>query len=194
MATSDNRRTLAAIAGVAGPILLAAAVFMPWYGLTLTANGASMSQQALNAIAQHFGNPTFQLQAQGVGLSFQTMIGQQIATVSAHQTLRFISVILLIVAGAGLLMALARLVGARPGATRGPLALIGAAGTICVLFRLFVPPQVESGYLSVSVTWGLWIALLGTLMIAAGDLLWPGDAESPAPAPVVVIPATRRWN
>jgi hypothetical protein len=40
----------------AGAAMLAVSVFLPWYALTLTANGVAAAQQGLNQAAQLFGN------------------------------------------------------------------------------------------------------------------------------------------
>lgn len=94
-------------------MLLAVSVFLPWYGFTLTASGVATAQQNVNSVAQQFGNSAFQGLATSLGNSFNSLVGKQIATVSAHQALKYISVALLVLAGIAIVVTMARLAGSR---------------------------------------------------------------------------------
>jgi hypothetical protein len=171
----DRPRTGDLLATV-GAALLAVSVFQPWYALTLTASGASSAQQALNRVAQQFGNAAFQSQATRVGNAFNTFAGQQLATVSAHQLLKYLSVALLILAAAAFIAALSRLGGASQVGD-GQIALLGLAAALCVLFRMLDRPATEEGALTLSLHWGIWLALGSCLAIIVGGL-WPHSAAS----------------
>ncbi len=169
----DRPRTGDLVATV-GAALLAVSVFQPWYALTLTASGASSAQQALNQVAQQFGNAAFQSQASRVGSAFNEFAGHQLATVSAHQVLKYLSVVLLILAAAAFIAALSALAGASQ-ASGGQIALLGLAAALCVLFRMVDRPAAEEEVLTLSLQWGIWLALGSCLAIIVGGL-WPRNA------------------
>ena len=160
-------------------MLLAVSVFLPWYGFTLTASGVATAQQNVNSVAQQFGNSAFQGLATSLGNSFNSLVGKQIATVSAHQALKYISVALLVLAGIAIVVTMARLAGSR-SQPRGLLALIGFAAALCIVFRMVARPA--SDVFAISLSWGAWLALGSALAIMAGDL-WPGRVTQPDLAP-----------
>jgi len=175
----DRPRTGGLIAAV-GAAVLAVSVFQPWYALKLTASGAASAQQALNNAAQQFGNAAFQSQAQGLGNRFNALAGHQLATLSAHQALKYVSVVLLILAAIAFASALSRLAGASQ-ASGDQIALIGLIATLCVLFRMIARPAAEEEVLSLSLSWGSWLALGSSLAIIVGGL-WSDHARSTTPS------------
>jgi hypothetical protein len=167
-----------------GAALLGVSVFLPWYSVSLTASGAASAQQALNSVAQQFGNATFQAQASTVGAGFNAFAGHQVATLSAHQLLKYISVVLLILAAIALLAALLRLAGASEPIQAGgsQIALVGIVATLCVLFRMVERPVPPEDVFSLSLSWGIWLALVSSAAIIVGGL-WPTSTSRAAGSP-----------
>jgi len=169
----DRPRTGPLVVAV-GAAVLAVSVFQPWYAVTLTASGVASAQQAINNLAVQYGNAAFQAQARGLGSSFTALAGHQVATLSAHQALKYLHVVLLILAAVAFVWALLHLAGAsQPTQASGPqIALIGAMATLCVLFRMVDRPAAQEEVFSLSLSWGAWLALGSSLAIVAGGL-WP---------------------
>ena len=157
-----------------GAALLAVAVFLPWYGVSLTAGGAASAQQTLNNVAQQYGNTTFQSEAKTIGLGFNAFAGHQLATLSAHQALKYINVILLILAGVVFLAAMLSLASSSASASIGgaQLALPGLLACVLVVYRMVDRPVPLQPVFSLSLGWGIWLALVGSFAIVAGSL-WP---------------------
>jgi hypothetical protein len=172
----DRPRTGALIATV-GAALLAVSVFLPWYSLTLTANGAASAQQALDNVTLQFGNAAFQSQAKSLGSGFNAFAGHQLATLSAHQALKDLYVVLLILAAVAFASALSCLAGASH-ASGGQIALVGLMAALCVLFRMVAKPVAEAEVFSLSLSWGIWLALGSCIAIIAGGA-WPRHTGSP---------------
>ena len=168
----EDRVRLGSFVSVVGAAVLAVSVFLPWYGVTLTAGGVASAQQALNNVAQQYGNTTFQTQAKAIGLGFSAFSGHQLATLSAHQALKYINVILLILAAIAFLVALLRLAGASDSAqtSGGQVALVGLVAGVCVLFRMVDRPAPLEPVFSLSLGWGIWLALAGSAAIVVGGL------------------------
>jgi hypothetical protein len=160
-----------------GSAVLAVSMFLPWYAVSITAAGAASAQQQLASVAQQYGNATFQAMANEVGARFGTVAGRPLATVSAHESLKDISVIVLLLAGAALLASLLRLAGVVE-VGGGPVAFVGLAAALCVLFRMFSPPGTDTGLVSLSLSWGTWVALLGACAIVVGGLWTPLAGQS----------------
>ena len=179
----EDRLRLGSLISAVGAALLALSVFLPWYGVTLTASGVASAQQALNNVAQQYGNATFQTQAKVIGSGFGAFTGHQVTTLSAHQALKYLNVILLILAAIAFLVALLRLAGAsEPSQTGGgQVALIGLLATVCVLFRMVERPAPLEQVFSLSLSWGIWLALAGSVAIVIGGL-WPTRTRSPNPS------------
>src|SRR5437588_8994841 len=97
-----DRAPLGLLIAALGAAVLAISVFLPWYGVTITASGVASAQQELATVAQQYGNPTLQTGANQVGAEFNSLAGRQVATVSAHQVLKDVSRILLLLAGISL--------------------------------------------------------------------------------------------
>jgi hypothetical protein len=176
----EDRLRLGSLISAIGAALLAVSVFLPWYGVSLTARGAAFAQQALNNVAQQYGNATLQTQAKAIGLGFGAFTGHQVTTLSAHQALKYLDAILLILAAIALLAALLRLAGAsEPIQTGGSqIAFVGLLATICVLFRMVERPTPLQEVFSLSLSWGIWLALASSAAVVIGGL-WPALTSSP---------------
>jgi hypothetical protein len=98
--------------------------------------------------------------------------------VSAHDVLKDIGPILLILAAVSLLAALLRLAGVTGlfDAGGGQIALAGGMAALFVLYRMRVRPAGQTDLVSLSLGWGVWLALLGAAAIVAGGLL-AGSAQ-----------------
>jgi hypothetical protein len=141
-----------------GAIVLAVSVFLPWYGVSFTANGVLVVQNVGDQVATQFG-----------------LAGQEFTAVSAHQVLKDLNVILLVLAGLALLDALVPL--ARPDArvpegAGASVVLVGSVASVCVLYRMVVPPTPAGGLVALSLREGAWLAMLGSLLMV-GASLWP---------------------
>jgi hypothetical protein len=175
MATDHSRYGL--LVSALGAALLAVAVFLPWYGLSFTTTGIAFVQHAGSEFASQYGNAQMQEAAAGLHTNLSSLAGQQFAAVSAHQVLKDISILLLLLAGLALLDALVPLVRtpAVPDGAGGSLGLLGAVAAVCVLYRMLAPPSPDGGLVALSLREGAWLALLGSLMMFAGGL-WPRAA------------------
>jgi hypothetical protein len=177
---ATDRKGLPAVLTLGGGVVLAIAVFLPFYAVTFTASGVAMAQQNLNSVAQQFGNSAFQSTANSVGSQFGSLVGKQLGTASSHQVMKYISVVLLVLAGIAILVTMVRLTGTTTqSAPRGTLALIGFAATLCIVFRMLVRPSTD-GVFAITLSWGAWLALASSIAIIVGDLL-PGGATQVHP-------------
>jgi len=160
-----------------GAILLAVAVFLPWYGVSFTAAGIAFAQQAGSEAAAQFGNAAMQSYMGEYHATLSTLAGHQITALSAQQALKDLNVVLLLLAGAAIVIALLALAGAgfssasSPDGHRGPLALLGLVAAACVLFRIVDPPAPAGGVLALSIREGAWLALLGSVAMIVGAFL-----------------------
>ncbi|HEY7422400.1 MAG TPA: hypothetical protein VH541_10355 [Gaiellaceae bacterium] len=169
----DDRAPLGLLIAALGAAVLAVSVFLPWYGVNITASGAVSAQQGLSAVAQQYGNADLQSEASQIGAAFDSLAGRQLVTVSAHEVLMDISPILLVLAAIALLASLFRLAGVS-GAVQaggGQIALAGGTAALFVLYRMLERPGGETDLVSLSLAWGIWVALLGAAAIVAGGLL-----------------------
>jgi hypothetical protein len=169
----DDRSQLGFLIAALGAAVLAVSVFLPWYGVSITGPGAASAQQELAAVAQQYGNSTFQTGATALGAEFSSLAGRQLATVSAHQSLKDISAILLVLAGVALLASLLRLAGMTGllEAGGGQIAVAGGVAALFVLYRMLQPPGGETALVSLSLQWGIWLALLSAAAIVVGGLI-----------------------
>ncbi len=176
----EDHLRLGSLISAIGAALLAVSVFLPWYGVTLTASGAASAQQTLNNVAQQYGNATFQTQAKAIGLGFGAFTGHQLTTLSAHQELKYLNVILLLLAAIAFLVALLRLAGASgPIQTGGSqIAFVGLLAAVLVLFRMIERPALLGEVFSLSLRWGIWLALASSVAVVVGSL-WPTLRSSP---------------
>ena len=170
---NDDRSQLGFLIAALGAATLAVSIFLPWYGVSITASGAASAQQQLATVAQQYGNTTFQAGASQLGAAFSSLAGRQLTTVSAHDALKNISVILLLLAGISLVASLLRLAGISGllEAGGGQIALAGGVAALFVLYRMVTPPGAQTDLVSLSLSWGAWLALLSAAAIAAGGLL-----------------------
>src|SRR5689334_8848783 len=104
----DGSSRFGSVVAVTGAATLALSVFLPWYSVGITAGGPAYAQQQMNAVAQQFGNSTLQAAATKIGAQFPTLAGHQLGTVNAHQIVKTISALLLILAAVGFLGGLLR--------------------------------------------------------------------------------------
>jgi hypothetical protein len=161
-----------------GAIVLAVSVFLPWYGVSFTAAGIAFAQQAGDQAAAQFGNATLQSYMGEYHATLSTLAGHQLTALSAHQALKDLNIVLLLLAGAAIVIALLALAGAgfssasAPDGHRAPLILLGIVAVLCVLFRIVDPPAPAGGFLALSLREGAWLALLGSAAIVVGSL-WP---------------------
>ncbi len=164
-----------------GAIVLVVSVFLPWYAVSLTANGVAYMQSVETQQVQRFGNATLQGELGSLHARLGALAGQQIGTISAHQAFSTISVVLLVAGGLGILITLLPLAGESSPDFDGTatwLALLGAIAAVCVLYRMAVRPT-GSADLSLALREGAWLALLGSLALVAGGL-WPRRLRSPS--------------
>ena len=182
---SGDRSRYALLASALGAIVLAVAVFLPWYGLSLTPNGVAVFQQVGKQVAAQLGNASLQADVSGLHANLRGLAGQQFGAVSAHQVLTDMNVVLLLLAGLALLDALvplARSASPLPDGAGASVVLVGSVATLCVVYRMLVPPTPAGGIIALSLREGAWLALLGSLtMVVAG--MWPRFAGGRAPAP-----------
>jgi hypothetical protein len=136
-----------------GAIVLAVSVFLPWYGVSFTASGLAFAQQAGDQAAAQFGNATLQSYMGEFHANLSSLAGHQFTALSAHQALKDLNVVLLLLAGAAIVIALLALAGAgfsstsAPDGHRAPLILLGIVAAACVLFRIIDPPAPAGGFL-----------------------------------------------
>jgi hypothetical protein len=158
-----------------GAVLLAVSVFLPWYGLSFTTAGVALVQQTADQLAAQYGNAAIQgyLAAQHAGVS--GLAGHEFTAVSAHQVLRNLDIVLLVLAGLALLDALIPLAtssSSAPGGGGAAVVLLGAIACVCVVYRMVHPPSPGGELLALSLREGAWLALLGSCTVVAGGL-WP---------------------
>jgi hypothetical protein len=169
---AGDRARLGQVVAVTGAALLGLSVFMPWYGVTITSAGAAYAQGALSDAAARYGNATLQAQATSVGSTFTSIAGHQLGTVSAHQALKTVSVLLLILAGLAFLGALVWLAEIETPieVSAGQIATVGVLATLVVGFRMIDRPSAPLALFALSLSWGSWLALLSAIAIVAGTL------------------------
>ncbi len=158
-----------------GAAVVVLATFQPWYAVSITPAGAVAAQQQLNSVAQQYGNSAFQSLANEIGSRFTAVAGKRVATLSAHQSMKRMSELLLLLAGLALLASLWRLAGMIEGGG-GLVAALGVVAVLCVLYRMFFPPSPAAGYISLSLSWGSWLALIGATAVAVGGM-WSPPAD-----------------
>jgi hypothetical protein len=168
-----DRAPLGLLIAALGAAVLALSVFTPWYGVSITPSGAVAAQQEISIVAQEYGNVHLQARANGIGAELKSLAGRQLATVTAHQTMKHVSLILLVLAGIALLASLLRLADARGAltATGGQIALCGAIAAGIVLFRMVKRPDPAASFVSLSPTWGIWLALASAGAVVVGGLV-----------------------
>jgi uncharacterized membrane protein YiaA len=150
-------------------------VFLPWYAVTLTAQGVAFAQQLQSEQVQRFGNAALQSELGSMHARLGALAGQQLGTITAHQAFSHISIVLLVVGGLGIALALLPLALGSSTDFDGAgswIALLGLVAAACVLYRMAVRPIGEVSELSLALREGAWLALIGSLAMVAGGL-WP---------------------
>lgn len=176
---ADDRSQVGFLISALGAAVLAVSVFLPWYGVSITASGAASAQQQLAGVAQQYGNSSFQAGASELGAEFSSLAGRQLANVSAHEALKDVSRIILLLAAGSLLASLFRLAGVEMLEAGGSqIALAGGVAAVFVLYRMVVPPGAQTDLVSLSLSWGSWLALLSAAAIVGGGLL-SASSQSP---------------
>jgi len=158
-----------------GAVLLIVAVFLPWYEVSFTASGIGYVTQLGDQFVAQFGNSQLQSYLGPFHGSLAALSGQGLGSVSAHQVLHDMNIILIVLGVLALLDALfplARGAAAGPDGAGGAAVLLGGVAAICVLFRMVSPPTPAGGIISLSLREGAWLALLGSMMMVLGGL-WP---------------------
>lgn len=176
----DNRAPRGLLVSALAAAVLAVAMFLPWYSVSITPNGAAAAQQEFAAVAQRYGNANLQTMADQIGSQFGTVAGRPLATVSAHQALKDLSKIVLLLAGIALLASLLELAGVVV-IGGGQIALVGFAALLCVLYRMLSPPGGGTDLVSLSLGWGSWLALVAAAAIVVGALWEPFTGQSGRP-------------
>jgi hypothetical protein len=172
---SDDRPGYGPLVATASSAMLAVSVFLPWYGVSLTAGGAAYFQQVTDNVVAQWGNAALQSQLGAANARVGGLAGQQLATLSGHQALKYTSTILLLLGGVAFLVALLRLVDSPglPSVKGSSMVGLGILATICVLFRMGEPPSAPgqfAEYFSVSLHYGAWLALVSSLGMVFGSL------------------------
>src|SRR5436190_14650496 len=182
--TNDHPRGGLLIA-VLSAVLLALSLFFPWYGVSFTTTGIGVVQEHAAEVAQQWGNSEFQALVHEQEPDIATLAGRQIATVSAHRILKNGSLILLVLAGIALVASLIRLADIRalPWATGGQIAVVGVLALGIVFLRMLWRPGTADGLLSLSLGWGIWLALLSAAGIVVGGLASGSSAAHKRPVP-----------
>ena len=176
----DRRASRGLLVSALGAALLAVSVFSPWYSVSITPTGAAEAQQQLSSVAQQYGNASLQNMANVVGSQFSSVAGRPLATVSAHQALKDVSKLLLLLAAVALVASLLTLADVVE-VSGGQIALVGFAAILLVLYRMVSRPGTDGGFVSLSLGWGSWLALLAAAGIVAGGL-WGSFARESAPS------------
>jgi hypothetical protein len=173
-----------------GAVVLAVAVFLPWYGISFTAHGLALAQRVGDQIVAQYGNAALQAQVASLHADLGRLVGHELGSLSAHQALSTLNVVLLVLAalaGAVALLGLAGPAAASSDANRVPLAVLGALAAACVLYRIVDPPTPSGEALALSLREGAWLALLGALAIVAGAILPHEQARRDPDADEVAI-------
>ena len=154
--------------------MLAVGVFLPWYGVSLTASGASATEEAATQLATTYGNSVLQSRLPELHIGVSSLVGHQLATLSAHQAFKYMSVVLLVLAGLALVDALLPLAraGDLPSGAGASLVLLGLVASLCVVGRMVFRPEPAGEMLALSLRSGAWFSLAGALLMLAGGL-WP---------------------
>jgi hypothetical protein len=163
-----------------GAVALGASVFLPWYGMSFTATGIALVQRVGQQFVTQFGNASLQSYLGGFHATVGSLAGHEIGAVTAHEALKNLNVVFLIIAGFALidaLLALARAGTALPDGAGGAVALLGAVAAVCVTYRMVHPPAPAGEVIALSLREGAWIALLGSLAMIGGGM-WQSRGPS----------------
>ncbi|HSZ12863.1 MAG TPA: hypothetical protein VK790_02380 [Solirubrobacteraceae bacterium] len=178
----NERSRVGLVVAAVGAIVLAVSVFLPWYGVSFTESGIAAAQQASQQVISEFGNAKLQASASGLDSSLAGLAGQQVGALTAHQAFKYMSILLLVIAGLALLDVLpplARSGPSTPGGAGGSAALLGTVAAAFVLFRMVERPETFERAVSLSLREGAWLALAGSVAIVVGGM-WPRVGGAPA--------------
>jgi hypothetical protein len=172
---SDDRPGYGPLIATASAAMLAVSVFLPWYGVSLTANGTAYFQQVTDKVVTQWGNAALQSQLGAANAGVSGLAGRELATLSGHQALKYTSIVLLVLGGIAFLLALLRLVDVPglPSAKGSSIVGLGVFATVFVLFRMGDPPSAPgqfAEYFSLSLHYGAWLALVSSLGVVFGSL------------------------
>jgi hypothetical protein len=169
----DDRAPFGLLIAALGAAVLAVSVFSPWYGVSITPTGVASAKQELAVVARQYGNSELQSRVRGIGDQFNSLVGRQLTTVTARQTMGRTSTILLALAGIALLASLLRLADMHGAlmASGGQVALLGALASAVVLFRMVWRPHGPVNFISLSLSWGILLALASAGLIVIGGLI-----------------------
>jgi hypothetical protein len=168
-----DRAPLGLLVAALGAAVLALSVFAPWYGVSITPTGVLTAQQELTAVAHQYGNASLRTRMNGIEARFSSLAGRQLTTVTARQTMGRTSTILLALAGIALLASLLRLADMRGllMASGGQVALLGVLAAGIVFFRMLYRPHGGVNFISLSLSWGIWLAFASAGVVVAGGLI-----------------------
>jgi hypothetical protein len=171
----DDRPGYGPLIATASAAMLAVSVFLPWYGVSLTASGTAYFQQVTDKLVTQWGNAALQNQLGAANARVSGLAGRQLATLTGHQALKYTSILLLLLGGVAFLLALLRLMDSPKllSAKGTSIAGLGVLATIVVLFRMGEPPSAPgqfAEYFSLSLHYGAWLALVSSLGIVLGSV------------------------
>ncbi len=168
-------RTGLAVSAVGG-IVAAISVYQPWYGIGITQAGVGAAEAQISSV------PGLSRYAGTIGAAASGAVGRTIVSVSAHQALHQISVVLLIIAAAAILVSIIGLAGAEPsfaGQSGGGLVALGIIGALLTIFRMVDPPNGAPELITVTLRFGAFASLAGCAAIVVGAV-WPAGGSAPA--------------
>lgn len=108
-------------------------------------------------------------------VKFSGLTGHSFATLDAHQIFKYMSVVLLVLAGLALLdvlMPLTNRSASIPDGAGGSTVLLGILAGLYIAFRMIDPQVALTGQVALSVREGAWLALIGAAAMALGGM-WP---------------------
>jgi hypothetical protein len=167
-----TRATGGLLVAAIGAAAVALATYQPWYAVGITSARGTGAEQQIASVAHQYGSPALLSMANRVGPHISQVAGRPAVTLSAHQSLHWVGTVILVLAALAALVSLLRLAGMLQG-NGGVIAFLGVIAAGCTVFRLHQPPNPAPGYLSLSLSWGGWVALVGAVAVVVGGLRSP---------------------
>jgi hypothetical protein len=169
-----DRSRYGLLSGALGAVLVAVGVFLPWYGVSLTTAGAAATENVGDQLVSTYGNAAMQSHLIELHAGINSLVGRQLASITGHQAMKYLSVVLLVLAGLALLDALLPLArsGALANGAGGSLPLLGLVALLCVAGRMVFRPLPPGELIALSLRGGAWLCLLGAALMLVGGL-WP---------------------
>jgi len=194
---ADDRSRTGFLVAALGAAVLAVSVFLPWYGVDITASGAAAVEQRIATLAQEYGNSNLQTQLQQWEWNHGSLVGYQIGTLSAHRYLQYTSMILFVIAGIALVGALFRLADMQGllFATGNQLAVVGGLAALLIVSRMILRPAGSQTFVSLSLKSGIWVSLLSAAAIVVGGRMAGSPKPrviAPPPKPRPILPPVNR--